>query len=220
MLKIWGRRNSQNVQKPMWLIGELGLAHEHVNAGGKYGGLDTPEFVAMNPNSRVPVIKDGALVLWESQAILRYLAAQYGRDSAAGKFWSDNAAERAQADQWMDWSATTLQPAFLGGIFMPYFRTPEAQRNRQQIENGVETVGNLMLMLERQLQGKKYLLGDALTLADIPVACNFYRYFEIDLPKPRMPNVMAYYERLKARPAYRHHVMVSFQELRGVATAR
>ena len=56
MLKIWGRRNSFNVQKVMWLVGELGLAHEHIDAGGAFGGLDTPAFRAMNPHGRVPVI--------------------------------------------------------------------------------------------------------------------------------------------------------------------
>ncbi|MEO8559885.1 MAG: glutathione S-transferase [Rhodospirillales bacterium] len=220
MLKIWGRRNSQNVQKAMWLIGELELAHEHVDAGGKFGGLDTQEFRAMNPNGKVPVIKDGELVLWESLAILRYLAARYGRDNKAGRFWSDDAAQRAPADQWMDWSATSLQPAFINGIFMAYYRTPEALRNPQQVENGAQMVGGLMLMLDAQLAGKKYVLGDALSLADIPIACNLYRYFGIDVPKPKLPNVEAYYARLTERPAYRQHVMVSFADMKGVAVAR
>jgi len=220
MLKIWGRRNSQNVQKPMWLIGELGLAHEHVDAGGKFGVVDTPSFQAMNPNAKVPVIKDGALVLWESLAITNYIAAQYGRDSSAGVFWSDDAAERAPAVQWMYWAATSLQPAFLNGIFMAYFRTPEAKRNMQQVESGMAMVGGLMALLDAQLAGKKYVLGEQLSLADIAVGVNLYRYFEIDLPKPAIPNVTAYYERLQARPAYRQHVMVSFADMKGVPIAR
>jgi glutathione S-transferase len=211
MLKIWGRRNSQNVQKAMWLIGELALAHERVDAGGKFGGLDTPQFLALNPHGRVPVIQDGDTVVWESQAVLRYIAATYG----AGSFWHDSAAARAPVDGWMDWSATTLQPAVLSGIFMPYFRTPEAQHNRAAIERGVAMVGNLMLLLDRQLQRKDYVLGAALSLADIPIACNLYRYFEIDLPKPEIPNVRAYYRRLTARPAYAKHVMVSFADMKG-----
>ncbi|MEM8704087.1 MAG: glutathione S-transferase N-terminal domain-containing protein, partial [Pseudomonadota bacterium] len=77
MLKVWGRRNSSNVQKVMWLIGELGLAHEHIPAGGSFGLTDTPEFLAMNPHGRVPVIDDNGTVIWESQAILRYLATLY-----------------------------------------------------------------------------------------------------------------------------------------------
>jgi len=204
----------------MWLLGELGLAHAHVDAGGKFGMVDTAPFRAMNPNGKVPVIQDGELVLWESLAIVNYIAAKYGRDSSAGKFWSDDAAVRAPAEQWMYWAATSLQPAFINGIFMAYFRTPEAQRNRQQIENGVAMVGGLLELLDAQLAGKDYILGAQLSLADIAVGVNLYRYFGIDLPKPAIPNVRAYYERLKARPAYREHVMVSFADMKGVAVAR
>ncbi len=217
MLKIWGRRNSQNVQKAMWLIGELGLAHEQVDAGGKFGGLDRPEFLALNPHGKVPVIQDGDTVVWESAAILRYIAATY----SAGKFWRETPQQRAPIDGWMDWSATTLQPAFLNGIFQGYFRTPEDQRNWTAINRAVENCAHLFGMLDEQLgDGRQFLLGDELTLADIPIACNFYRYFEIDVPKPALPNLTAYYERLKARPAYKQHVMVSFADLKGVAAAR
>src|SRR6185369_7921255 len=144
----------------------------------------------------------------------------YGRDSSAGVFWSDYAAERAPADQWMYWAATSLQPAFLNGIFMAYFRTPEAKRNMQQVESGMAMVGGLLQLLDAQLAGKKYVLGEQLSLADIAVGVNLYRYFEIDLPKPAIPNVTAYYERLQARPAYRQHVMVSFADMKGVPIAR
>ena len=113
MLTIWGRRSSFNLQKVMWLVGELGLDYRHIQAGGKFGGLDTPEFRAMNPHGRFPVIDDAGTIVWESHAILRYLAARHGR----GLFWSDDAAERSHADRWMDWSQTTLQRDFLMGVF-------------------------------------------------------------------------------------------------------
>ena len=100
MLKVWGRRSSFNLQKVMWLVGELGLPHEHISAGGDFGLNDTPEFLAMNPHGRVPVIDDDGTVVWESQTILRYLAAKYGR----GRFWSDDPGERSLAERWMDWS--------------------------------------------------------------------------------------------------------------------
>jgi len=125
MLKIWGRRSSYNVQKAMWLIGELELAHEHINAGGSAGGLDTQAFLAMNPHGRIPVIADDAATVWESHAVLRYLAARYG----AGRFWSDDPAQRAAIDGWMDWSQTALQPDFLTGVFWGFYRTPEDKRN-------------------------------------------------------------------------------------------
>src|ERR1700674_2390558 len=104
MLSVWGRKSSFNVQKVMWLVDELQLPHEHIPAGGSFGGLDAPEFLAMNPHGRVPVIDDGGVIVWESHAILRYLAAQYGR----GRFWSHDAGERSSVERWMDWSQTTL----------------------------------------------------------------------------------------------------------------
>lgn len=109
MLQDWGRRSSFNVQKVMWLIGESGLAHQHIPAGGQYGIKDSPEFLTMNPHGRVPVIKDDdGTVVWESHSILRYLSARHGQSD----FWSDDPAQRSQADRWMDWSQASLQPAF------------------------------------------------------------------------------------------------------------
>ena len=134
MLKVWGRRSSFNVQKVMWLIGELGLAHQHIPAGGQYGIKDSPEFLAMNPHGRVPVIKDDdGTVIWESHSILRYLSARHGQSG----FWSDDPAQRSQADRWMDWSQTSLQPAFLSGVFWGFYRTPEAKRDTQAIEKNI-----------------------------------------------------------------------------------
>ena len=124
MLKVWGRRSSFNLQKVMWLVGELGLAHEHIPAGGDFGLNDAPEFLAMNPHGRVPVIDDDGTVVWESQTILRYVAATYGR----GRFWSDDPGERSLAERWMDWSQASLQADFLMGVFWGFYRTPEAQR--------------------------------------------------------------------------------------------
>ena len=121
MLKVWGRRSSFNVQKVMWLIGDLGLAHEHIDAGGRFGGLDAPEFLAMNPHGRVPVIREDDAIVWESHAILRYLAARHGGET----FWSGDPATRARIEGWMDWSQTSLQPDFLEGVFWGFFRTPE-----------------------------------------------------------------------------------------------
>jgi len=221
MLKIWGRRNSQNVQKVMWLVGELGLPHQRIDVGGRFGGLATAEFLAMNPHSRIPVIDDEGTIGWESQAILRYLAARHaGQGPGDTDFWPADAAARLAVDGWMDWSATGLQPAFLGGIFQGYFRTAEAQRNWTAINRAVEQCGALMLLLDAQLKGRAFVLGERLTLADIAVGCNLYRYFELDLPRPNLANVEAYYARLKARPAYAEHVMVSFADLKGVAAAR
>ncbi|MGS1108596.1 glutathione S-transferase family protein [Achromobacter anxifer] len=211
MLTIWGRRSSFNVQKVLWLAGELGLEYEHVLAGGQHGLLDTAEFRAMNPHGKVPLLRDGATVVWESHAILRYLAARDG----AGRFWPDDPAQRAAADGWMDWAQTALQPAFLTGVFWGYYRTPEAQRDTAAIERAIAATHACLRQLDRALADRPYLGGESLGLADIPAGTTLYRYFELDIPHPPMVHVQAWYERLQARPAYREHVMAPFGELRG-----
>ena len=211
MLKVWGRRSSFNVQKVLWLVGELGLEHEHIPAGGGFGRLDEPTFRAMNPHGRVPVIEDGDATLWESQTILRYLAAKYGQ----GKFWSPDPVERGRVEGWMDWSATSLQPDFLNGIFWGYYRTPEAQRDWPAIDKSLARCTEHFQLLDGILSSQPFLAGERLTLADIPAGTSLYRYFELDIEQPDLPSVSAWYERLQQRPAYREHVMIPFTELRG-----
>jgi glutathione S-transferase len=211
MLKVWGRRSSFNVQKVMWLVDELAVPHEHIPAGGSFGGLDNPAFRAMNPHGKVPVIDDDGTVVWESQTILRYLAARYGR----GRFWSDDPGERSRVERWMDWSQATLQPDFLMGVFWGFYRTPEAQRNGPAIAAKVAACARHFELLDRILADRAYLCGDDLSLADIPAATALYRYFELDIARPAVPNVEAWYRRLQQRSAYRAHVMVPFGELYG-----
>ena len=211
MLKIWGRTNSINVQKVMWAVGELGVPHERIDAGGKFGGLDTQEFRAMNPNARVPVISDSGTVVWESHTIVRYLAAKYG----AGTLWPEDPVSRALSDRWMDWTLADLQPAFTGGVFWSFWRTPEAQRNWNAIRQGIARSAALFQLLDRHLAGKTFVAGETLTIGDITAGAQLFRYFELPIERPAIPNVKAWYERLKQRPAYREHVMVSFDDLRG-----
>jgi glutathione S-transferase len=211
MLKVWGRRSSFNTQKVLWLVGELGLAHEHIPAGGSFGRRDEPAFRAMNPHGWVPVVEDGAHAIWESHTILRYLAAKYGH----GRFWSDDPAARAAAEGWMDWSQTALQPAFLTGVFWGFYRTPEAQRDWPAISRSLERCAGHFRLLDGLLGTRPYLAGAQLSLADIPVATCLYRYYELEIDRPDLPNLRAWYERLQQRPAYREHVMLPFDELRG-----
>ena len=211
MLKVWGRRSSFNVQKVMWLIGELGLEHRHIDAGGNFGGLDTPDFLAMNPHGRIPVIRDDDAIVWESHAILRYLAARHG----AGKFWSDDPLARARVDGWMDWSQTALQPDFLIGVFWGFFRTPEDKRNWPAIRAALARCARDFEKLDRLLEGRSFLLGDALTLAGITAGTSLYRYFELQIERPQLPQVERWYRRLQERPAFSEHVMIPFEELRG-----
>ena len=211
MLKIWGRRSSFNVQKVLWLVGELGLAHEHIPAGGGFGRLDEPAFLALNPHGRVPVLQDGDVVVWESHTILRYLAARY----SGGVFWLDDPADRSRVEGWMDWSQTSLQPDFLNGVFWGYYRTPEAQRDWPAIHRSLARCAEHFRVLDRILATRPFLIGDELSLADIPIGTSLYRYFELDIERPKLRRVTAWYERLQLRPAYREHVMVPFADLRG-----
>lgn len=208
---IWGRRSSFNVQKVLWLAGELGLAYEHIPAGGQFGLLDTPDFLRMNPHGRVPLLRDGDTVVWESHAILRYLAARHGAEA----FWPADPARRARADGWMDWAQTALQPAFLSGVFWGYYRTPEAQRDLPAIARSLAATHACLRQLDVVLATQPYLGGQALPLADIPAATALYRYYELDIAREPLAHVRAWYDRLRERPAYREHIMVPFSELKG-----
>jgi glutathione S-transferase len=211
MLKVWGRRSSFNLQKVMWLVGELDLAHEHIDAGGSFGGLDTPEFLAMNPHGRVPVVADGDAAVWESHTILRYIAARHG----VGRFWSDDPAARARVEGWMDWSQTSLQPDFLNGVFWGFYRTPEAKRNMTAVNAALARCAGHFGKLDRLLEGQTFMLGETLSLADIAAGTSLYRYFELEIERPSLPHVERWYRTLQARQAYRTHVMIPFGELRG-----
>ena len=211
MLTIWGRPSSFNTQKVLWLADEMGLAYRHIPAGGSFGGLDTPEFLAMNPHGRIPVIDDDGTVVWESHAILRYLAARHGN----GRFWRDDPAERSRIDAWMDWSHTRLQPDFLNGVFWGFYRTPERLRDAGAVAKSVARCTADFRLLDQVLGGRPYLGGGAISLADIPAGTALYRYFELDIERPSVPNVEAWYRRLRERPAYRARVMLPFDELRG-----
>lgn len=210
MLKVWGRRNSINVQKAMWAIGEAGVAHEHIDAGGSFGGLDTTEFGAMNPNRRVPVIADDGVAVWESQAIVRFIAAKY----APGTLWAEDLGIRAHSDQWMEWGQNDLQQAALG-LFWSFWRTPEPQRNMAMVRQTLARTNALMQLLDKHLEGRAYITGDTFTMGDIPAGAQLFRYFEMPVERPSLPNVEGWYARLKDRPAYREHVMVSFQDMKG-----
>ena len=210
MLKIWGRSTSANVQKVLWMVDEIGLAYERIDAGGRFGGLDTPAYRALNPNSRVPTIEDGGAVVWESNAILRYLAARYSE----GDLWDRDPGARAQVDQWMDWMQTTLAPDYYG-LFWAAVRTPPERRNLAAIKQHARELGEHYRLLDRLLAGRAFLLGDRLSLADIAIGVTLYRYHEMDVERPALANFSAWYARLGQRPAFRKNVMTSFDELRG-----
>jgi glutathione S-transferase len=211
MLKLFGRATSINVQKVMWLLGEIGLAHERIDIGGAFGGLHEPAFLRLNPHGKIPVIDDGGVIVWESHSILRYLAAKY----APARFWPADPAARSEADRWMDWAQASMQPDFTGGVFWGFYRTPDHARDRAAIKASLARCGQHLRLLDRWLEGRAFLCGDALTLADIPAGVQLYRHYNIGVETPRAPNVEAWYARLCERPAYRNGVMIAFEELKG-----
>ncbi|RAS38748.1 glutathione S-transferase family protein [Paraburkholderia bryophila] len=211
MLTIWGRRSSFNVQKVLWLAGELGLAYRHVSIGGEFGGCNTAEFEALNPTRRIPVIELDGEIAWESHTILRLLAAH----TRQAPFWLADPFARSHAERWMDWCQTTLEPDLMTGLFWAMVRTPESERNWSLVQEKNARCTQHFQMLDRMLATRPFLSGDALGLGDIPVGATLFRYFSLDLERPALPHVGAWYRRLQQRPAYREHVMVSFEALRG-----
>ena len=200
MLKIWGRVNSVNVKKALWAATELGLKYERIDAGMEHGVTKTPEYLKMNPNSLVPTIDDDGFVLWESHAIVRYLAAKHG----AGTLWPTDLKARADAERWMDW-AFTFQGA-MRAVFWGLIRTPPEKRDMKAIEEGRKRSAQLLAIPERTLSAKPYIAGVGFTMGDIPLGCEVQRWMRVPIERPPFPAVEAWFERLRARPAFVKHV--------------
>jgi glutathione S-transferase len=203
MLKLWGRNNSVNVQKAIWCLEELKLPYERIDAGMQYGVVDTPQFRRLNPNGLVPVVEDGGAVIWESNAIVRYLGAKYGK----GSLWAEDPAVRAQSDKWMDWCATVYWPA-MRPVFWGMVRTPPEQRNQAEIDACRNKAGESLKIVDARLAQSDYIAGDALTIGDIPLGTISWRWFGIDMERPALPNLEAWFKRLSARAAFRKSVML------------
>jgi glutathione S-transferase len=202
MLKVWGRVNSINVQKVLWALEELRVPYERVDAGMAFGVVNDPFYVKMNPNSRVPTIDDDGFVLWESNAIVRYLAAKHG----AGWLCPSDPKERADSDRWMDWASNHIGPA-ITPVFWGLIRTPPDKRNMAQIEAEADKLAQQFGVLEQGLDGNAYVAGSNFTMGDIVIGVNVYRWYALDVKRPSLPRLEAYYERLKQRPPFQKHVM-------------
>ena len=200
MLKIWGRKNSVNVQKVLWACGELKLKFDRVDAGMEFGVNNTPEYRAMNPNGRVPTIDDNGFILWESHAIVRYLARTHGK----GSLWPTDDKINADADRWMEWYSTTLWPS-LQPLFWNLVRTPPDKRDAKLIESSHSKLVDFFKIVEAALSGRSHLAGDAFTMGDIPMGAALHRWFLLPIERPNYPKLKAYYDRLAARPAFKEH---------------
>lgn len=203
MLRVLGRANSVNVQKVMWLVDELGLKVERVDVGGKFGGNDTAEYKAKNPLGLVPVLEDGDYVIWESQAIVRYLADAYGK----APWQPADAKTRGHANQWMDFYLSNLHPP-MTTIFWQLIRTPEDKRDTAALEAAKEKARGFWSVLDRHLADKPFVTGKDLTIGDIPCGCAAYRWHTLVPDGPALPNLRAWWDRLNSRPAYKKNVML------------
>lgn len=206
MLKIWGRTNSSNVQKVLWLCEELGLAFDRVDIGGAFGGNKEPAYLALNPNGLVPTIEDNGLVLWESNSILRYLAGQYGAAKpATATLLPATPATRADVERWMDWQISTLNGP-VGTIFIGLVRTPPEKRDAGAIEAGRKGAAAAFDILDRHLAGRDFVGGSNFTIGDIPAGIAAWRWFNLPVERPNQPHLRAWYERLLQRPGYKKYV--------------
>ncbi|AGR58008.1 TPA: glutathione S-transferase family protein [Salmonella bongori] len=205
MITLWGRNNSTNVKKVLWTLEELELPYDQILAGGKFGVNQDADYLAMNPNGLVPLLKDDEtnLLLWESNTIVRYLAAQYGQN----RLWVDNPARRAEGEKWMDWANQTLSPAHRV-ILMGLVRTPPEKRDRAAIEAGIEKCDSLFALLDDALARQPWFSGENFGTGDIAIAPFVYNLLNVGLNWTPRPNLERWYQQLTERPAFRKVVMI------------
>lgn len=196
MFKIWGRITSINVRKAVYAAQELGLDFERIDAGGVFGIVKTPEYIALNPNSVVPTLVEGDFVLWESNVIVRYLCAKHSQ----GKLYPTDLQERFNAERWMDWQQTTFNPASRQG-FWQLIRTAPEQRNAHAISDSNAAVEALLATLDAQLGRHAFVAGVRFTMADVVLGCEAHRWFGLPQPRQSWPNVERWYQGLRARQA-------------------
>lgn len=213
-ITLYGRKTSANVQKAMWTLEELGQPYQQIELGLNFGGLDTPDYLSMNPNALVPTLQDGDLTLWESHAIVRYISASYGE----GILWPTDPKERALSDQWTDWTAMRFQPAWIA-VFSLAARTKPDFRDPAAIAAAVEAANACFRIMDAQLQTTPFLTGDSLTYADITTGVALHRWYTMDIERTSFAGVEAWRERLLARPAYAKTVCTSYEILTNTVPA-
>jgi len=205
-MRIWGRRTSINVQKVLWTCAELGLEYDRIDVGADFGGLDTPAYRKLNPNGRIPVLEDDGLILWESNTIVRYLAAT----RSPGELCPDAPGARADAERWMDWQLCHVLPSMIT-LFWGLIRTAPGERNVAAIEQARQVVAGSWRLLDEHLEGRRFVTGDRFTMGDIPIGAFAYRWLALPIERPSLPRLQAWYERLCERPAFKRHVMLPLQ---------
>lgn len=203
MLTIYGRSNSSNVRKVLWLLAEIGLDYERLDYGRGFAPCNTPEYLAMNPNGLVPTLKDGDFILWESNAILRYLAVKCGRKD----LYPEGLRERAAVEQWLDWQLTVALPGvnqlFQGLVIkVPELGTPQA------LESAHGRANSAMRILDAQIaKTAAYVTGPDLTIADTALGMYVHRWYALDIERPELKALAAYYGRLQQRKPFQDMIV-------------
>lgn len=195
MLKIWGRVNSINVQKPLMVLEEVQIPYERIDAGLEFGINNTDAYKAMNPNGVVPTIDDDGFILWESNTIARYLAKRYGK----GKLWPDDIKLQANQERWMDWQQTTMIGP-INAMFAPLLRgvgdtSPEA------IEKGRQRSGQVLAMLDGWLADNEFVSGATFGAADCVLGPSIHRWYNLEIERPTLSNLERWFDVLMQRPS-------------------
>jgi glutathione S-transferase len=203
MLRIWGRDTSTNVMKVIWLLEEMQLPYQRIDAGGTFGMTDTAAYRGKNPTGLVPTLEEeDGFTLFESNAILRYLAASH---RAGDALWPADLRLRADIDRWMDFQQTVMNPRMVA-VFQPLIRLKPEQRDPEKIAQAAQVWAAGWDMLLPWLEGQPYIAGAQFSLADIPLGPLLHRYYALPIERPDRPALRAWYDRLLERPAYAAHV--------------
>ncbi|WFQ81442.1 glutathione S-transferase family protein [Xenorhabdus sp. SF857] len=203
MLTIWGRKNSSNVKKVLWCLEELNVPYQQIDVGGKFGKLNDPEYLRMNPNAVIPCLQEDDFILWESNAIVRYIAAKFGKDS----LYPADLQERASVEKWMDWVGCNLF-APIKQFVISFIRTPADQRDPKIIAQSVTEIEKWLKIVDDTLSNQQYLAGDKFGMADISLAPLAYLWLNVEIERPSLPNLERWYQLLTERPAFKKIVMI------------
>lgn len=204
MTKIWGRRGSSSVQKVMWTLAELGVPHQRIDAGHGHGITETEEYRAKNPNGTVPTLEEpGGFFLWESNTIVRYLARRYGLGTLAP---ADPSAF-ARSESWMDWASITFEPALsaLWARLVLGWPSTHTATNDELFEKVSQGFG----LFAAALPDTGYLLGETLTIGDIPMGQLVSRWYKLPIDHPVQPRIRTYFDLLSTREGYQDHVIAA-----------
>ncbi|MBR0828464.1 glutathione S-transferase [Bradyrhizobium manausense] len=202
-LTIWGRANSVNVQKVLWCLTELDLPFTRIDAGMQYGRTREADYLAMNPNARIPTLVEGDFVLWESNSIMRYLCLAHGRGTP---IYPSAPKQRAAVDRWLDWTLSTLQPVDRP-VFWGLVRTPPEQRDMVQLQKDTDTAAEIWQVLDRQLATHRYVEGDDFTIADIALGAYARRWLGVEgIVRPTLSHLDRWFAQFAGRPGFATYV--------------